>query len=374
MKIGIMYNGPGELWGWARPVIHELKKRGHGVLLWLLNCPYASGKERDVALRLGCDVVGPFDPFYAYGKLSKEKVDCVIQLGGDVFWGKLLAKKSPLLCYTYGLKKGLKACQAVFTAYEKMRGEIGNALVIGDLVKDALKLDQSQEAGQEEIDVWNNYSGNRVLFLPGSRENIRLKCLFFIQEIVKILIEKWGNFKPAVLFPPFAGDNELSLWGESGLNPLRLGAGVMMTKADYIVTQPGTNTLEMMHCGAPGLVMAPISFLKEIPISGIGGMITKMPLLGLKIKEAVLQRKLRRLNYVSWPNRLLGMNILDELVGEVSAYDAAQCIIEAFSDKDKLISAKDKLLKLSNGECLKTEKECGASEKICNFMNLYYGI
>jgi len=366
MKVGVMCNAPGELWGWARPVIHELKKRGHDVLLWLLSCPYASGREREVASGFGCDVAGPFNPFLAYGRIYKEKVDCVIQLGGDIFWGKLLAKKSPLLCYTYGFKKGLKECQAVFTAYEKMRGGIENANVIGDLVKDALKLDLDQETGREEIGVWKNYSGNRVLFLPGSRENIRQRSLFFIKEIVNILTEEWRNFKPAVLFPPFAGDSEFALWNEQKLNPLRLGAGIVMPEADYIVTQPGTNTLEMMHCGTAGLVVAPISFVKEIPVSGIGGLITKVPLFGPRLKEFVLRRKISRLKgYVSWPNRLENMSLLDELVWDVSSHDAAQMIIKALSDKGKLMSVKNRLLNLSNhGE----HAECSASEKLCDFL------
>jgi lipid-A-disaccharide synthase len=363
MKIGVMCNAPGELWGWARPVVHEFKKRGHEVILWLLNCPYASGRERDVALRFGCHVIGPLNPFFAFNKLSKEKVDCVIQLGGDIFWGKLLAKNSPLLCYTYGHKKGLKACQAVFTAYEKMRDEIGYVHVIGDLVKDALKLDLNEES--EEIGVWSNYSGNRVVFLPGSRENIRLKSLFYIQEIVRILSKEWEGFKPVVLFPPFAMDSELALWNESKLNPLQLGAGIVMPKADYVVTQPGTNTLEIMHCGTAGLVVAPLSFLREIPISGIGGLITKIPFLGLKLKEFVLRRKLSRYKgYVSWPNRLMNANILDELVGEVPPYDAAQRILEAFSDKNRLISTKNRLLDLSTHM---GGRERSASEKLCDF-------
>ena len=348
MKIGVVCNAPGELWGWARPVVHELSKRGHEVSLWLLYCPYASGSERDVALRLGCHVKGPFNPFTAFAKMSGEKVDCVIQLGGDIFWGKLLAKKSPLLCYTYGHKKGLKECQAVFTAYEKLNDEIGNACVIGDLVKDALKLDSVQGTEQEEISVWKNYNGNRVVFLPGSRENIRLKGLYFIKEIVKILTDEWEDFKPVVLFPPFAGDSELELWNENKLNPIRQGAGIVMPRADYIITQPGTNTLEMMHCGAPGLVLAPLSFLKEMPVSGIGGLITKIPLIGLKLKEFVLRRKLSRMKgYVSWPNRLANMSVLDELVGDFSPSDAARATIKALSDKERLISVKNKLLELS---------------------------
>jgi lipid-A-disaccharide synthase len=365
MKIGVVCNAPGELWGWARPVVHEFKKRGHEVLLWLLYCPYASGSEHDVALRLKCRVEGPFDPFTAFAKISREKVDCVIQLGGDIFWGKLLAKKLPLLCYTYGHKNGLKACQAVFTAYERMNDDIGNACVIGDLVKDALMLDLASGAGQEGIGVWENYNGNRVVFLPGSRENIRLKGFYFVKEIVEILTREWGDFRPVVLFPPFAKDNELALWNENKLNPLRLGAGIVMPKADYIVTQPGTNTLEMMHSGAAGLVLAPLSFLKEIPVSGIGGLITKMPLFGLKLKEKVLRRKLSRFKgYVSWPNRLENMDILDELVGDFSPFDAAQTTIKALLNKERLISVKNKLLDLSASM---EGSSRSASEKLCDF-------
>jgi lipid-A-disaccharide synthase len=169
------------------------------------------------------------------------------------------------------------------------------------------------------------------------------------------------------LFSPFADDSELALWSESNLNPLRLGAGIAMPKADYIVTQPGTNTLEMMHCGTAGLVTAPFSFLEEIPVSGIGGLITKIPLFGLKLKKIVLRRKLNRLKgYVSWPNRLENMSILDELVGDVSSYDAAQKIIKVFSDRENLLSAKSKLLSLSAHY---KNSENGASKKLCDFID-----
>jgi len=367
MKIGVVCNAPGELWCWARPDIQELCKRGHDVSLWISNCPYASGRERSIALRLGCPVIGPFNPIIAFGKMIKEKVDCVIQLGGDIFWGKLLAKKSPLLCYTYGRKKGLKKCRAVFTAYDEMAREIGNAHVIGDLAKDALSLDLKQETGQEEIGVWNNYNGNRILLLPGSRENIRLKSLDFVKEMVNVLIEEWGDFRPVVLFSPFADDREIALWEENKLNPIRLGAGIVMPKAEYIVTQPGTNNLEILHCGTAGLVIAPLSFLREIPVSVIGGLITRIPFFGMRLKEMVLLRKLNRLNgYVSLTNRIWKRNILDELVGDISPKDVARKIIEVFSDKEKLMLKRDEILKFS---ALIDNSEHSASEEMCNYID-----
>ena len=61
MKVALLTNGPGELCGWVRPVIAELRKREHSVSLWLLPCQFASGYERVVASGFGADKLeGPY--------------------------------------------------------------------------------------------------------------------------------------------------------------------------------------------------------------------------------------------------------------------------------------------------------------------------
>ena len=51
----LLANGPGELWGWVRPVAAELKRRSRKVSLLLLPCQFASGEERRVAESLAPD-------------------------------------------------------------------------------------------------------------------------------------------------------------------------------------------------------------------------------------------------------------------------------------------------------------------------------
>lgn len=357
MKIAILCNGPGELWGWARPVVRELNARGHDVLVWLLRCPFSSGREFEVAQSFGCRVVAPMSPAEAFFKLPREKVNAALQLGGDVFWGRRL--RAPLFCYTYGNKNGLQHCKQVFTGYASMAGGIKGARVIGDLVKDALALDVGESAWR------TGYSGRKIIFLPGSRREIRMKCLAFVRDIVDKLrqIDGFENFEPAVLFSPFAGDDEFEMWQNAGLNPTRTGAGVALREAEYVVTQPGTNTLEIMHAQTRGLVLAPLSFLKEIPVSGLGGLITKIPFIGSKIKEAVLRAKLSRLRgYVSLPNRIAGEMLLDEMVWEMSAGGVAHKIASSLGGQGGQTSyIRKRFAEISDGAG-------GAAERLCGIM------
>jgi len=119
----VLTNGPGELWGWARPVVKELKRDGHEVDLVLLPCQFASGAEERISSFLGADRVTPPERFREALSVRGRPCDCVLQLGGDLLYGRLLARdgKIPLFSYSYGPKKGLKACREVFT----LRGMAG---------------------------------------------------------------------------------------------------------------------------------------------------------------------------------------------------------------------------------------------------------
>lgn len=370
MKICILCNGPGELWGWARPVVRELKSRGHDVTLWLLRCPYASGREAQVAESFNCRVIPPTGILSFFTKLRNgrnEKFDVALQLGGDIFWGRKLA--APLFCYTYGRKNGLAKASAVFTAFDGMAKNIKNSIVIGDLVKDAMALD-CEKSGEE---VWrDDYGGRKIIFLPGSRKEIRKKSLFLVRDIVQELKKFHGfeNFEPAVLFSPFADEEEFCEWKKAGLNPTRAGAGAALKEAEYVVTQPGTNTLEIMHSQTNGLVIAPLSFLSEIPISGIGGIIANIPFIGKKIKEFVLRRKVKKLSgYVSLPNRIAEQPLLAEMVGYFGAADVARKIVSELANEENLNFVKKTFSEISATSDNATKKLC---DFICGIPQLLY--
>lgn len=350
MRVTILTNGPGELWGWVRPVAMELRRRGHSVSLWLLPCQFASGHEREAASLLGVDKLeGPGSAARLWRALKDERTDCAVQLGGDLSFGLRLSRAAhvPLTCYTYGPKKGFNKDVQVLTAFPSQALRIPGARPVGDLVRDSLLLDaQTPQSGQE---AWpEDPDSPRVLFLPGSRPAIRraaLPWLAVVEETLKNLIP---SVRVRTLFPPFVPEAELKAWRDAGLNPVRTGAGVAMREADFALTQPGTNTLELMHCGLPALVVAPASFLGLVPVPGLRGMLASLPLIGRKIRRAAVQHVLDRWNgFISLPNRIYGRPIQDEAYGDISPQQAAERIAAALEDPEGRARTRAELLALS---------------------------
>jgi lipid-A-disaccharide synthase len=343
----------------------ELRKREHSVSLWLLPCQFASGAERTVASRLGVDKLeGPSGSAWTWRALGQEKTDCVLQLGGDLLFGRRIAQRSgaPLICYAYGFKKGMEHAQ-VFTAYPSMAAGInGNskavsARPIGDLVKDSLSLETGTFAWDGEGDAKSD--GRRLLLFPGSRPAVRRLSLGWLSVVVERLRSSIPEVRIGTLFSPFAPESEFSSWADAGLNPIRAGAGAVMKGADYALTQPGTNTLEMMHCGLPALVAVPLNFLKVIPVGGLSGIASRLPSIGLFIKERGIRRNLKRYNgFISWPNRIANRALLDEAIGEVTPEEVAVRVAQSLKDPEKLLRVRHGLLALSG--------EGGAAFRLCN--------
>ena len=48
----LLVNGPGELWGWGRPLAAALRRQGMEVRLRLLPCQFAGGEEGLLLARL----------------------------------------------------------------------------------------------------------------------------------------------------------------------------------------------------------------------------------------------------------------------------------------------------------------------------------
>ena len=366
MKIALLTNGPGELLGWVRPVITELRRRGHSVSLWLLPCQFASGHERAVASSFGADKLeGPCSSAWMWHALAQEKTDIVLQLGGDLLFGRRLAERAgaPLLCYSYGFKKGMKHAQ-VFTAYKSMARDISSKLkapvhVIGDLVKDSL------ETGKE-TPLPERAHGPRVLLFPGSRTPIRKLSFKWFAKITRHVKARVPDVQFTTMFAPFVPENEISAWENAGLNPVRssisMAASAMRT-SDYALTQPGTNTLEMMHCGLPALVAIPFAFLNAAPVGGLAGLISSIPLVGTALKKWKLRQHMEQYGgFVSWPNRIAGRTILDEAVGDLTPYDLAERIMASLKNEAKLSRVRSELLELS-GKGGATARLCDALEK-----------
>ena len=362
LRITILTNGPGELWGWVRPVASELRKRGHTISLWILPCQFASGHEREAASLLGVDKLeGPASASRIWRDISEEHTDRIIQLGGDIAFGLRMSEKAnaPLNCYTYGPRKSLPGVK-MMTAYEAQAKNIPEVEAIGDLVKDALEMDITP-SGMASWDWPRDESSPRILFLPGSRPAIRKPAMGWLVEVQAALKAKMPSIRIRTLFSQFMPEVEFAEWKKAGLNPVRAGAGVAMREADYALTQPGTNNFELMHCGLPALVVAPEKFLRFVPVSGVLGLLANIPLLGLKLRRIGTLKVIKRWGgYISLPNRISPHKVMAEMWGDVTPEDAAEEICEQLSDLEGLRKTREEFLSLSGPS--------GAASRLCDIV------
>ena len=185
MKVTILTNGPGELWGWARPVVSELRRRGHTISLWLLPCQFSSGHEREAASFLGVDKLeGPVGAAQTWSDIAKEKTDAIIQLGGDINFGLRMSKATgvSLTVYSYRAAKKIPNAKMLVAYPQQIYNDVLGVSVIGDLVKDSLKMDLTP-SGDLQWDWPKIENSPRVLFLPGSRPEIRRAAYRWLYEV-----------------------------------------------------------------------------------------------------------------------------------------------------------------------------------------------
>ncbi len=319
----ILANGPGEVWGWARPLLQEILRRGDLPELCLLPCQYASGREKEAVEACLAVKVYPLSTGKLLLEPRKGHYAGIIQLGGDLLFGRYFAWRyqCPLAAYTYGWKKGLRSCSLVATAFEVMQRRLKErgcpAFVTGDLVASALLEDPHDF-------TWHAPVGRRVVFFPGSRRAIRKAALLYARDFRLCLMERLPEVEITALLSPFSDPEELLLWKEEGFRVVSSDTGGVLEEADLALTQPGTNTLELLHTCTPGIVAVPDRFLSLIPLPGILGGLASIPLLGPRIRRLgihYLRSSLK--DYLAWPNRIGGRELLPERVGPCLPEDLA---------------------------------------------------
>ena len=341
-RVLILTNGPGELWCWVRPVVPLLKEAGCHVTVRMLPCQYATGQEQRVALDLGADCVVPAgSSLGTFRDLWNEPCDLVLQMGGDLLYGFSAARKrTPLICYSYGRKSLMSHAERFITAWPQMVPEATD--IVGDLVADAMQMDKGPSP-------WEKKGAYRLALFPGSRRQIRDASLGFLKEFREFLDEKRLSVETLTVLSPFAEEDELDIWSRAGLNPVKTGAGVVLKEADLAVTQPGTNTLELLHAGVPAIVAVPFSFLRQIPLSGIKGLVESKAPGGGWLKEKLLRHAAGKQRFVSWPNRLAGRKIMTEATGDITPKDLADMTAALLKDPSERSRQRRELMELSGG-------------------------
>jgi len=336
-RLAILTNGPGELWCWVRPVVPQLKKRGFHVTVWVLPCQFASGEEGRIAETLDADDVrGPASVISTYRCMDWRDFDAVLQMGGDRLFGRRLSKDLiPLFRYGYiPSSSSVSGCARYFSAFAHtchMPRHVGDKVkVVGDLAVDGLDMEAHSEA------PWKNGDAMKLVFFPGSRKGIRLQAMGYLGRVAEQVRKEISGVEIVTACSPFMPPEEKAEWARLDLNPVSATTAAVFRDSDLALTQPGTNTLELAYLQVPMLVAAPFEFIRNVPLSGIPGILDKLPFIGRVLKERYARNMRNRNRFLSWPNRLQGKEIVPEAVGELSPMDVAAKITELLRNRDAL--------------------------------------
>jgi len=350
----MLTNSPGEVGGWFIPLARNIKTLYPEleIIAVLLPCQYATGTEWKVLeeTKLFSIVVDRKDiPKFFLRPSIEDNKKLILQLGGDPYWGTLLKLrlKAKLFIYSDGMTHINKWADKVLLGTKNPSiKEDSKVVYVGNLVADSIPSELSNMKG-----------GSDIAFLPGSRPYMLKMLLPLMLETADILT----NFTNSIIKfirSPFIPIEELKrdipnhyeimkdrIISSSGhIFYLEKGEDWNWVKGVQLaVNIPGTNTLQLALLKVPQITILPIQWAECIPLEGILEWISKLPLIGKRIKRKVVYKIIPHIKFIALPNIISREKITEELIGELTPKLIAQEILNLITDKKRLMAMKEKL-------------------------------
>ena len=387
LNIIVTANSPGEIYGWVRPLIKRLKKDKCRITLIFLPCAFSTGKEREVSLNiLDIDEVVSVREILKFLFLgSKVKAfslyppDLIVHLGGDLFYGALIAKRLNIraVAYKWAHKKWDGYFSKYFVPHEKFKDKIlrqgiseKKVDITGELVADAV-FDELEMTGPLNIPdkpVICFMAGNRLREVKGLipffiriaelvEKNIKSSSFIFSissfiseREIIEVIRGPGQKGFAASRAELIRKDGKVYLESENGTEILLYSGGGAraISSCDLLVTIPGTKTLEAAVVGKPSLVILPFNRPDLAPFHGIVGLLDYLPFLGPFIKGRILLYAVKKMTFLALPNILANREIVPEIKDILTPEMVADNIIKLVENKDLLYNMEKDLKDLTS--------------------------
>jgi len=394
MHVLLVTNGPGELYTWVTPVLHELHTRvpDWQVAIGVIPCQFASGREVTIAKTLVAEVFSPTDtmrtitlgqPLSGFSEGVKHGV--VLSLGGSVDLAVRLGQKLAWDVMRYHFEPAWhKGLHTLFVTDDKNAQKVApkagaRAVPIGNLVADALaNLDNTNpdDINPDNTHITNSNNRNNsnlaathisqrgsphVLVMAGSRDGFTRYVLPLMLAVIdhinahhpdarfvyprsRLLTEQ--GFRAALQGDDLRGQHALG--GTSGRldvqkNCIVTKAGTVlelipesaryahMKTADIALTIPGTNTLELGIAHLPSVVAFPLNKPEAVPLEGLAHWLTSIPLIGTPLKRRAVRLAAPHLP-ASLPNHFAGEPLMVEIKGVLTAQDVSAAALELLAD------------------------------------------
>ena len=357
-QLVVVTNGPGELMGWVRPFLRAALQAAPALktTIVFVPCTYATGREPAQAKALFPSATVVDARRYA-GFLLGRKIEglqrcagALQYLGGDLFHALTIAKRLGLAAMTYKFSK--RAYARAFARFFALDEANAAALardgaprervrIVGNLVPDSVLGSVSRDRPPPGI-------GEGVCMMPGSRPAELKYMLPFFLSVARSLKRRQPCLNVSFAISPFNTAAELKAAVEGVADPAfggvrgRLqgdGSAIAvqndefpvdrsedyrtLARAQLVITIPGTKCLEAAVLGRPTLVTVPHNRMDEIALSGIGGYLHYLPLIGRPLKARLALMFERRFRFVAQPNMDAGRLIAPEMRGVLSPADVS---------------------------------------------------
>jgi len=397
----LVTNSPGELCSWVKVTAEKLKERSPGirVIVMLVPCPYATGKEAEIAGNFSSvDMVTTPGQFVRlmFGFSMKDYKPAgrgvVVFLGGDFWHASMAARrlKFPAMAYAVRPASSLKKYACICLPSESMKDDFIHAglkkekiRVIGNLMVEGVRPQKERDELRRMFGIEED--ARVVGILPGSRlYHVKVSLPVYLRVAQEVADRMPGVHFMVGLSPFISVDElegclnrgmEIQLGGIGGkliedsrgkfirtLRGLEIRLLVdrqydLMRVSDLVMTIPGTNTAELASLGIPMVVS--YSWNVKIPGGGLGMFLGGMPP-GNTLRRIVLSRILEKIKFTALPNQIAGRPIVPEVRVDHCGSEITPAIIELLENPERR--------KKIGSELKQIMGEIGAAERLADLV------
>lgn len=401
VDILILSNGPGEVTTWVRPVVKSLRQilgddpTQARISVILSPCPNATGKEVAIAQSYSevdrVQGAEHFSQFLLRGKTAEHwdwrERGVVLFLGGDQFFTVVISKRLGYRSVTYaewdarwwrwidrfGIMKP-ELLQKVPLQYHP------KFTVVGDLMADVAQGSISQfsqisleQSPKQLLDIPQKQI---IGLLPGSKAAKLAQGLPLSLAIADYLHTQKPHIKFIIPVAPTLDLPALAKFADPQKNPvlkmvkgspatliqqddqhyLQTEQGLLvelrqeypaheiLTQCQICITTVGANTAELAALGVPMIVLIPMQQLDAMRSwDGLPGILVRLPGIGSIFANLINGYILRQGRLFAWPNIWAKTAIVPELVGNLTAAQVGDLVIDYLDHPEKLQQMSDRL-------------------------------
>ena len=406
LAIIFVSNGPGELTTWVKPLANELHKQialssktntsSKSLNLVLVPCPNATGYE-DIAAKKWLQFTKIIKAKDFWKLILKPNQfgywpsnGLVIFLGGDQFWSVLLSARLGYLHMTYAewIARWPFWNDRIVAMSENILNKLPQRIqhrcsVIGDLTADlteTAKIDTPLPSGK-----W-------IALMPGSKSSkLKIGIPFFL-EVADKISKLMPDCKFLIPLAPTTNIDEIKYFASrknpitkqynSGIKSIYKAnneetRGILITKnsttifiqekhpayndlsqCELALTTVGANTAELGSLNIPMIVIVPTQHILVMDAwDGFIGIIARLPILKRLLGILISYLKMRKRNFLAWPNISAKRMVVPERVGHITPIQIAQEAVDWLNSPSRLFGIKEDLQSLRGSK--------GATKKFC---------